>query len=157
MIAAVRTWLTSIAVCTLFLSVLQAMIPEGSIRKISSFTGGLLLLICVMGPLINLKGQHIEWELSEYRIDIQNQQQRWIEETEKELTQRIGAETESYISDKAAQLGMELTVCVETARREDGLIVPVSVQLSGPYSPKLSVCIEKDLGIPPERQVWHEG
>lgn len=157
MMTAIRTWLTSIVVCSLFLSMLQAMIPEGTIRKVSSFTGGLLLLVCVLGPLIHLNSQSVEWDLSKYHIDIEHQQQIWMEDTKKELAQRIGEETEAYISDKAAQLGMELSVCVETDCREDGLIVPASVQLFSPYSPALSACIEKDLGIPPERQVWHEG
>lgn len=157
MIAEIRTWLTSIVVCTLFLSLLQAMIPEGTVRKVGSFTGGLLLLVCVLGPLIDLQGHQMRWELSEYRMDIQNQQQLWIEETEKELAQRIGAETEAYILDKAAQLGMTPSVSVETVCQEDGLIVPTSVWISRPYVPALAACIEKDLGIPPERQVWHEG
>lgn len=156
MIATIRTWLTSVVVCTLFLSLLQAMIPEGAVRRVSLFTGGLLLFVCILGPLINLEDRDMKWDFSKYRMDIQKEQQLWMKHAEKELEQRIGTETESYISDKAAQLGTEVSACVETECREDGLIVPVSVRLSGPYSLELAACMEKDLGIPPERQVWHE-
>lgn len=157
MMETIRTWMTSIVMCTLFLSLLQAMIPQGSVRKVGSFTGGLLLVVCVLGPLLHLQGLHIEWDWSEYSTDLQAQQQSWMEETERELAQRIGTETETYISDKATQLGTEVTAHVETQLRDDGLLIPASVRLSGPYSPELAACIEKDLGIPPERQVWHEG
>ena len=44
MIAGVRSWLTSITAVTLMLTVVQTLVPEGTLRKISGFTGGLLLL-----------------------------------------------------------------------------------------------------------------
>ena len=40
MIDAVRSWLTSIAAVTLMLTVVQTLVPEGTQRKISGFTGG---------------------------------------------------------------------------------------------------------------------
>ena len=41
---AAREWLTAVVTVTLLLSVVQTLVPEGSLRKIAGFTGGLLLL-----------------------------------------------------------------------------------------------------------------
>ena len=38
----------------------------------------------------------------------------------------------------------------------DGIPVPVGAVLTGPYAEALSVDLERELGIPRERQVWHE-
>ena len=55
MIAAVREWLTSVVAVTLLLTVAQTLIPEGNIRKIAAFTGGLALLAAL--PLIRAVAQ----------------------------------------------------------------------------------------------------
>ena len=44
MMAAARAWLTAVVSVTLLLSVVQTLIPKGSLREIASFVGGLLLL-----------------------------------------------------------------------------------------------------------------
>ena len=48
MMAAARAWLTAVVSVTLLLSVVQTLMPKGSLREITSFVGGLLLLA---GPL----------------------------------------------------------------------------------------------------------
>ena len=52
MIGAVRSWLTSIAAVTLILTVSQTLVPEGTLRKITGFTGGLLLLAALLQPAL---------------------------------------------------------------------------------------------------------
>ncbi len=156
MISAIREWLCSIVICTLFLSILRAMLPEGAVKQVGNFTGGLLLLLCVLSPLLHLDGLSSEFNFSEYRSDFEEQQKLWAEDGERALTQRIEEETESYISDKANAIGAEVSVSVETEKRKDGIIVPTMVHLTGPYVSELSVCIQQELGIPPERQVWDE-
>ena len=55
MIGAVRVWLTSIVMVTLLLSVAQTLIPEGTIRKIAGFTGGLILLVALLRPVLGAR------------------------------------------------------------------------------------------------------
>ena len=75
-----------------------------------------------------------------------------------ELSAIIAGRTAAYISDKADALGFRVTAQVETAPGADGEIpIPVSAVLTGPYSRELADCIAGELGIPAERQVWHEG
>ena len=51
MIGAVGSWLRSVAAVTLLLSVVQILIPEGALRRVAGFTGGLLLLAALLQPL----------------------------------------------------------------------------------------------------------
>ena len=49
-----------------------------------------------------------------------------------------------------------MTVRVET-ELEAGTPIPASAELRGPYSQGLADWIAEELGIPAERQVWHDG
>ena len=68
----------------------------------------------------------------------------------------IAEQTEAYILDKAGELGAEVTVRVETRTGGDGVPVPWSAELTGARSEALASALETELGIPAERQVWHE-
>ncbi len=137
MIGAIRGWLLSIAAVTLFLTLVQLLTPEGTLRKIAGFTGGLLLLTALLRPLGQIDFGWLGLELSDYS--------EMIEEQTAELTRQ-----------EKETLGVRVRVRVETEER-DGIPIPVSVELEGPWSAELSVWIEAELGIPAERQVWHEG
>ena len=96
MIAAVREWLTSVVAVTLLLTVAQTLIPEGNIRKIAAFTGGLALLAALLQPVLRTDLSRLELDLDTYSQAVQERQE------------------------------------------------------------ELAAYMERDLGIPRERQVWHE-
>ena len=54
------------------------------------------------------------------------------------------------------KLGLEVTVRVETRTEGNGIPVPWSAELTGSWSQALASALETELGIPAERQVWHE-
>ena len=66
----------------------------------------------------------------------------------------IESETEAYILDKAARMGLTVRIKVGTEENSEGVPVPVSAELTGTPSRELSRWIEAELGIPVERQVW---
>ena len=157
MIAAVRSWLTSITAVTLMLTVVQTLVPEGTLRKITGFTGGLLLLAALLQPVLRTDLGGLRLDLSGYGGAIE---ERWAElytAGKEELAAIIAERTAAYISDKADALGLEVTVRVETEPGEEGTPLPVSAELEGSYSQDLADWIAGELGIPAERQVWHEG
>ena len=157
MIAGVRSWLTSIAAVTLMLTVVQTLVPEGTLRKITGFTGGLLLLAALLQPVLRTDLGGLRLDLSGYGGAIE---ERWAElytAGKEELAAIIAERTAAYISDKADALGLEVTVRVETEPGEEGTPLPVSAELEGSYSQDLADWIAGELGIPAERQVWHEG
>ena len=156
MIGAVRSWITSIAAVTLLLTVVQALVPEGTLKKITSFTGGLLLLAVLLQPVLRTDLGRLRLDFSDYENAIGDRTAELESAGKEELAALIAGRTAAYISDKADALGVRVRVRVETEERE-GIPIPVSAELEGPWSAELSVWIEAELGIPAERQVWHEG
>ena len=156
MIETLRSWLTSIVVVTLLLSVARTLAPEGSLRQITSFLGGLILLAALLGPVLTADLAGWDMSFSAWQEAVEARQEELQENQESQLAAIIGAETEAYISDKAVELGVSVTARVETRTGEDGVPVPWSAVLTGQRSAELEACLAEDLGIPAERQVWHE-
>ena len=156
MIGAVRVWLTSIVMVTLLLSVAQTLIPEGTIRKIAGFTGGLILLVALLRPVLGADLERLHLDLGDYERAIEERQEELASAGNAELKALIESQTAAYISDKANALGLEVTVRVETDTGDDGVPVPAAAEVTGPRSEELASYMENELGIPRERQVWHE-
>ena len=156
MIGALREWLTSIVVVTLLLSVAQTLVPEGSVRRVASFIGGLILLAALLRPVLGADLERLRLDLDGYEQALQEAREELASSGETELTERIEERTAAYISDKADALGLEVTVRVETDLGDDGVPVPSAAEVTGPWSEELASYMEKELGIPRERQVWHE-
>ena len=53
-------------------------------------------------------------------------------------------------------MGLRVTANVKTEPGAEGIPVPVSASLSGERSAALEGWMERELGIPAERQVWYE-
>ena len=156
MIGAVRSWLTSIAAVTLMLTVVQTLVPEGTLRKISGFTGGLLLLAALLQPVLKTDLGRLRLDFSGYEEAIETRTAELDNAGKEELAAIIAGRTAAYISDKADALGLDVEARVETEPGEEGTPLPVSAELEGPYSQDLADWIAGELGIPAERQVWHE-
>ena len=156
MIGALREWLTSIVVVTLLLSVVQALVPEGSIRRVASFVGGLILLAVLLRPVLGTDLERLQLDLGGYEQELKNAREELASSRETELTERIEERTAAYISDKADALGLKVAVRVEATTGPDGVSLPEKVELTGPYSRELADFMTRELGIPAERQVWHE-
>ena len=154
---ALREWLTSLVAVSMLLSVAQNLVPEGSIRKIASFTGGLILLVVLLRPLLGADLSRLDLHLEDYERAIGQRQEELGAAGEAELAGIIEERTAAYISDKADTLGLAVKVQVETKPAGDGVPVPWRAELWGPRSPALATYMEEELGIPGERQVWHEG
>ena len=153
MIGALREWLTSIVVVTLLLSVAQTLVPEGSIRRVASFVGGLILLAVLLRPVLGTDLERLRLDLDGYEQALQEARQELASSGETELTERIEERTAAYISDKADALGLEVVVRVEASA---GVTLPEKAELTGAYSQELADFMARELGIPAERQVWHD-
>ena len=92
--------------------------------------------------------------LAEYEKQVETYRTKLEEERKKKLGTLIESETEAYILDKAARIGLTVRIKVGTEENSDGVPVPVSAELTGTPSRELSRWIEAELGIPVERQVW---
>ena len=155
MMGALREWLTAVVTVTMLLSVAQMLMPEGTIRKIGSFTGGLLLIAVLLQPVLKDRLGELELDLEDYAETIQDRQSELESAQSDALQAGIEKRVASYISDKAAELGLTVQVRVKTELRDDGVPMPVQAEIDGPWSTELSDYMTETLGISRERQVWN--
>ena len=154
MMEAVRAWLTSVVLVSVLLSAAQSLIPPGSVRKAAGFTGGLILLLVLLRPVLGADLERLTWDLEPYRAAIEERREELEAAGSAELAAVIAEETAAYISDKADALGLAVTARVQVKTR-DGLPVPWAAELTGRRSEELAAWIEEELGIPRGRQDWH--
>lgn len=77
MMAAARAWLTAVVSVTLLLSVVQTLIPKGSLRESTSFVGGLLLLAVLLRPLGSVDLSAVSLNLDAYRRRWSSGRRNW--------------------------------------------------------------------------------
>lgn len=152
-----RTYLLSVCAAAVFTVLAPMLISQNRIRKTAEFAGGLLLLIVVVSPVVQLDLSDFRQVLSSYMLDptvsfsVQNSADDDF------VAERITRQCEEYILDKADALGMN----VETNVYLNGNTpypLPVKVVICGRYSPwqkeQLSLVLAQDLGIPEDQQEW---
>lgn len=156
MMESLRTWLSSIVAVTLLIAMAESLVPEGTMRRVAGFTGGLVLLLALVRPVLAGGLPDLTLETEAWTAAIEAQQADLSRQGENALAALIAERTASYIWDKGTALGLEVKANVETRTGEAGLPVPERVELEGPYSKELADYITHELNIPPERQVWNE-
>ncbi len=154
MIAAVREWLVSLVAVSLFLSLAQSLVPEGTLRKISSFTGGLLLLAALLQPLTGTDRWEVKLDLSAYEDAIAVQRLELEKTGTAQLTQEVARAAAQAVEAKATALGHSVAAEVKTRLDENGTPLPDAVSIGGAYDERLSAWIAEELAIPSERQTW---
>ena len=156
MMESLRTWLSSIVAVTLLIAMAESLVPEGTMRRVAGFTGGLVLLLALVRPVLAGGLPDLTLETEKWTAAIEEELASLSRQGEDALAALIAERTASYIWDKGAALGLEVKANVETRTGEAGLPVPQRVELEGPYSKELADYITHELNIPPERQVWNE-
>ena len=152
MMEAVRAWLTSVVLVSVLLSAAQSLIPPGTVRKAAGFTGGLILLLVLLRPVLGADLEHLELDFDHYQAAVEERQEELADTQTEAMASIIAEQTEAYILDKAGELGLEVTVRVETRTEGNGIPVPWSAELTGSWSQALASALETELGIPAERQ-----
>lgn len=150
-----RQWILNIVSCALLLGLANQFMPEGSVRKVVRFTGALLLCIVLLQPVKDLSLALPEADLSAYQQTVSVLELELTAQRESAFKKSIEAQTQSYIKDKALELG--LTVRAEvTAQMQDGAPLPHSAVLYGKREEALACYMEQALGITGENQTWIE-
>ena len=143
-------------------------LPKGSViedtmaAKLSKYShyiellvAGILLLV-LLRPVLGADLEHLELDFDHYQAAVEERQEELADTQTEAMASIIAEQTEAYILDKAGELGLEVTVRVETRTEGNGIPVPWSAELTGSWSQALASALETELGIPAERQVWHE-
>ena len=150
-----RQWLLGIVACALLVSFAEQLTPSGALRKLVRFTGGLLLMLCILQPVTQVDLTDITFDPGAYEEAVAAVRLELSDEYETALSDGIAERTGAYIEDKAAQLGLTVRAVVETETVSDTPI-PVAVTLYGEENAALADYIATQLGIAKEKQVWKE-
>lgn len=135
------------------MSAAAQLCPAGALRKITRFTGGLLLLLAMLRPIARYEPDAAAWSAGGYREAVARLEQELAAERENALRHGIAEEWDAYIEDKAGSLGAAVRAETELCAG-DG--VPERVTLRGAYSEELSHFLASELGIAKEKQIWIE-
>lgn len=154
---AVREYLFSVTATALCCSVLTMILgKKGTCGTTIKFLCGIVMILSVVGPLLNLKPNNIYGVFDDFSSETKKVTSFGKEMALKEYTDIIKDRTAAYILDKAESLGVELTVEVTLCDEEP--LTPNGITIRGdisPYAKKvLSDTITKELGIRAEEQVW---
>ena len=150
-----RTWLFGIVAAAMALSVLYALVPKGTFLTVAKCTGGLIMLLVVIRPLLalDLAGLHVDYR--EWERTVQQQTDDYTAANQQEMAAIIQQETAAYISEKAAALGLTCHPEVTCALR-DGVPFPAEVTMDIPKNAALARIIVEDLAIGTDCQHWRE-
>lgn len=148
-------WICSIAAASICLSFLQALLPKGAVQTITKATGGLVLTLVMLGPLLDLDITGMESRYDDYQNRVDEQIANYTQSYQRQMEQLIQEETGAYISKKAGQMGIDCQVRVVT-QLHDGIPVPEEVILSTQKDPVLAVWITGELGIDEMHQHWED-
>ena len=158
MIQSLGEWVRTMAVGAIFCAVVLLLIPEGSEKRSVKLTCAFMLTILLIQPLRRLDEEKLTELLTLQRLE-ETGLAADTDELSMELYSRIiRRETEEYIWDAAQRLGIrELGVRIRL-KDSGGMPVPWSIDLTGSVTQQqkeaLSLLLEGELGIPPQRQTW---
>lgn len=148
-----RTWIIGVTVSAMVLAAAQALMPEGPIKRVGRLTGGLILVLALLHPLVSLEYA----DLPDLRSELTEGTKRGEETAMKSI---IEQELAAYIVDKGVALGAEVTAAVTCVPDENGVPIPQKAVVTGSLAPNqrdaLSALVKNDLGIPIEGQFFQE-
>ena len=67
--AFLRQWLLGVVSCAFLVSLLDQLTPEGSVRKLARFSGGLVLILCMLRPLGTAEPRELALDLDGLSAD----------------------------------------------------------------------------------------
>ena len=151
-----RQWVLGIFSASLLSALALALCPEGRVKPVLRMVCGIVCALAVASPLMTLDPESLAAGLAGYRQTGRSLAGDAQEEGKILERTYIERECAAYICDAAAQRDIVTgDVTVEARWNDEALLwVPYSVRLEGAYSAQLSALIERELGIPAERQAW---
>ena len=153
-----REWILGIFSASLLSAMAMALCPKGRVRTVLRMVCGIVCAMAVASPLLRLDTDRIAAEMARWRCQAESITLEGEEEKRRMERTYIEGECAAYIGAKAAENGVEISDASVLARwDEDGRVwYPWSVAVRGAYDHALSNIIERDLGVPGERQEWKD-
>ena len=148
-------WLLSVIATAFLVSVCEALIPDKKVREVGKLIGGLLMLLALLSPLIQLKaGTWDDFSLDDYFEQTEEKEASYREQQTESYDALIKEKCATYIESAASQYGLTVRAAVQTGRTEEGVYQIKTVQLDIPYHAELSQWLTQELGVGAQNQFW---
>lgn len=148
-----RDWILGITAAALAIALAQALTPAGTVKKVGSLLGGMVLLLAALRPVLALDVDTLAVAAANYAPSAAPD-----ELGQEALKSLIAEKTAAYIVDKGARLGAGVTAQVELAQDGSGWPVPYRARISGTWTEQqrqaLEQAVSRELDIPPQRQSY---
>lgn len=108
MLELIRQWLVGITCAAMVVALAEGLTPPGTIRKIGKLTGGLVLLVSILQPVVELDPAALTRSLTEYKLELGAYSAQLEEENGELMKSIIEEQSAAYILDKAAPTGHRL-------------------------------------------------
>jgi len=152
-----RKWILSLTGTALICAAALRLTPEGRVKRVVRLLCGVSMAAALLSPLMGTALETYPLELARYRAQAAAAAEEGTAIRAGLDRDIIEREMEAYILDKARSLGLELRgVHVALRWSTEGVWLPESAELTGPYSARLAQLMEAELGIPRSAQNWSE-
>ena len=152
-----RRWLLGVVLTSFAVGMTQRIVPRGREQAWIRLIGSLLLTLALLKPLVDIPWENTAIDVGTWGASIQSEAGNYRELHQKELAAIIAEKLETYIWDKAVDLGLEGDVSVSVSEQPNGIPLPDSVSIGASFDPALAAWLEEVVGIPAEKQIWQEG
>ena len=154
---ALRTYLLSVSAAALLTALLEAVLPKGSGTRIAALCCGFLMILTAVKPISGPDAEDLAQMLSRIRMESEQAATGVAVKNRELVCEIIKQRSETYILDKAAELGFRAQAEV-TVTDGGEYPYPSAVTVRGNYSAgqraALSGWISRELAIAPEEQEW---
>lgn len=152
-----RGYVLSVVAAAVVCAIVRRLVNEkSSTGQITRMLSGILMTVTVISPLAHITFDNITGYLDGISVDAKGYSTEGNTDAQTEINKIIKTRTEAYILDKAASMGLEISVEVELDDSNDS--VPCGVTISGAVSPYakqvMGAYIADNLGISKENQIW---
>ena len=153
-----KQYLLAVTAAAILCAIVNGLMGEkGALSAAVRLLAGIFLILALAAPLVRLRLDGLEEMTSDLNLRAEAITASGENSAREAMAEIIKSRTEAYILDKAESLDVNLSVQVELDTGNPP--APRAVRLSGNVSPYakgvLSDMISKDLGIPPEDQIWN--
>jgi len=153
-----RSWILSVTVAAMIIALAEGMMPAGTVKKVGKLTGGLVLMLGILQPIVHLDYEElfiVANGLQSITVESQAEQKESSDAfTKSIIEQELGA----YVLDKAQTLGYSCTVSITCKLGENNTPLPdcatIHGQLDQEQKRTLSKIISEDLGISKDKQTY---
>lgn len=158
MTESVRGYLLSVVAVALLSGIVLALAPKGAVHRTLTFLCGLSIILASLGPLAGLDFDTMAQALARTRVEAEAAAEGVTVDNEELIADIIKEETEAYIWDKAAGLGLTLSRVEVEVETGDAYPYPYGVTIAGSCTEAqkaaMTRLLEQELAIPSARQEW---